>query len=118
MSDEELERIRRKRLEELNQQQRRQAIQQQQQSQQQKQQFNDQKNMIMRQLLSSDARARLENLRMTRQEFANALEMQLIQLFQAGSLQGVAKLPMSDADFKTIIKNAQKKKRDTKIRII
>lgn len=117
MSDEELERIRRKRLEELNQQQRRQAIQQQ-QTQQQKQQFDAQKNMIMRQLLSSDARARLENLRMTRQEFANALEMQLIQLFQAGSLQGVAKLPMSDADFKTIIKNAQKKKRDTKIRII
>lgn len=117
MSDEELERIRRKRLEELNQQQRRQAIQQQ-QTQQQKQQFDAQKNMIMRQLLSSDARTRLENLRMTRQEFANALEMQLIQLFQAGSLQGVAKLPMSDADFKTIIKNAQKKKRDTKIRII
>ena len=117
MSDEELERIRRKRLEELNKQQQRQAIQQQ-QNQQQKQQFDAQKNMIMRQLLSSDARTRLENLRMTRQEFANSLEMQLIQLFQAGSLQKVAKLPMSDADFKTIISNAQKKKRETKIRII
>ena len=74
--------------------------------------------MIMRQLLSSDARVRLENLRMARAEFANALEMQLIQLYQAGSLQRIAKLPMADADFKSIILNAQGKKRDTKIRII
>jgi programmed cell death protein 5 len=114
MSDEELERIRRKRLEELN----RQAIQQQNQQQQQQQQFNAQKNDIMRKLLSSDARVRLENLRMTRREFANNVEMQLIQLFQAGSLQKMTTLPMSEADFKTILSNLQKKKRDTKIRII
>ena len=113
MSDEELQKIRQKRIEELN----RQAIQQQQQ-QQQNQQFNNQKDMIMRQILSSDARVRLENLRMARAEFANALEMQLIQLFQQQQLQRITSLPMSDAEFKSIIIKAQGKKRDTKIRII
>jgi programmed cell death protein 5 len=117
MSDDELEKIRQKRMEELQ----RQAYQQQAQNQMQKQQseeFEQQKNMLLRVLLSSDARVRLENLRLARKEFAENIEMQLIELYQKGILQKNFALPMSDESFKDLLIRAQDKKRDTKIRII
>lgn len=117
MSDEELDKIRQKRLEELRQQQMQQ--QQYENYQQQQAQINQQKELLLRQILSSAARARLQNLRMSRPEYANGIEIQLIQLFQKGVLQSQMNLPLSDEMFKSILKKSQERnKRDTKIKII
>jgi programmed cell death protein 5 len=117
MSDEDLDKIRKQRLEELQ----KQALAQNEQNQMmQKQQeaFEQQKNLLMRSILSSNARVRLENLRLAKKEFADAIEIQLIQLYQAGTLQRSLRLPLSDEEFKNILINAQKKRKDTKIRIL
>ena len=117
MSDRELEKLRQKRLEELQHQ----KIQQQQYQNMQRQQeeLEKQKEIILRQILSSEARARLQNLRMSRPDYARSIEMQLIQLFQQGVLQSQMQLPLSDEVFKSILKKSQEKhKRDTKIKII
>ena len=97
MSDEEeLENIRRRKLEELKQQ----AIQQKVVEQQQED-FEKKKYQIMRQILSQEGRQRLENIRMVRSQFAEQIELQLIQLFQSGRLRGAT--PLSDNDFKKIL---------------
>jgi programmed cell death protein 5 len=119
--DEELEKLRQKRLAELQAQQ---AAQQQDSenqyasNQQQQAQYEAQKNALMQKILSSDARARLTNIKMARPEFAEQIEMSLIQAVQSGSLRG--KLPLSDEQFKNILIQLQKQtpKRDSKIKIL
>ncbi|MHA1320758.1 MAG: DNA-binding protein [Promethearchaeota archaeon] len=97
MSDEEeLEAIRRRKLEQLQQQ----AVQQQVTAQQQ-QQYNNQKYQIMRKILSQEGRQRLENIRIVKPQFAEQIELQLIQLFQSGKLRGATPLP--DTEFKKIL---------------
>ncbi|UCC21018.1 MAG: DNA-binding protein [Promethearchaeota archaeon] len=87
-NDEELENIRRKRLEELQQQ----AVQNQIAEAQQKE-FEAKKYQIMRKILSPEGRQRLENIRMVKPQFAEQIEIQLIQLFQTGKLRGATPLP-------------------------
>ena len=120
MSDEEeLRKLREKRLKELQQQQ---ANQQQSQDQmramqqQQQQQYEAQKRAILGKILSSDARVRLTNIRMARPEFAQNLEMQLINLYKRGGFGN--QLPMSDQQFKQILIKIQEgsKKRDREIK--
>ncbi len=97
MSDEEeLENLRRRKLEQLKQQ----AVQQQMAEQQQKE-FTNQKYQVMRQILSQEGRQRLENIRIVKPQFAEQIEMQLIQLFQSGRLRGATPLP--DKEFKKIL---------------
>lgn len=97
MSDEEeLENIRKRKLEELKQQ----AIQQQLAEQQQKE-FENKKYQIMRLILSQEGRQRLENIRMVKPQFAEQIEIQLIQLYQAGRLKGSTPLP--DKSFKKLL---------------
>ena len=97
MSDEEeLENIRRKKLEQLQQQ----ALQQQIAEQQEKH-YNKQKYQIMRKILSQEGRQRLENIRIVKPQFAEQIELQLIQLFQSGRLRGATPLP--DKEFKKIL---------------
>lgn len=117
MSDEELDKIRQKRLEELR---RKQAQHQHYENiQRQQEEFEQQKEEILRQILSSEARSRLLNLRISRPDYAESIEMQLIQLFQQGVLQSQMNLPLSDETFKSILKKSQEKqKRNTKIKII
>ncbi len=96
MSDEEeLEAIRRRKLEQLQQQ----AAQQQLANQQQ--QYTNQKYQIMRKILSQEGRQRLENIRIVKPQFAEQIELQLIQLFQSGKLRGATPLP--DKEFKKIL---------------
>ncbi len=97
MSDEEeLENLRRRKLEQLKQQ----AVQQQMAEQQQKE-FTNQKYQVMRKILSQEGRQRLENIRIVKPQFAEQIEMQLIQLFQSGRLRGATPLP--DKEFKKIL---------------
>jgi len=104
--EEDLERIRRKKLEELQQQ----AIQQQIAENQQRE-YESQKYQIMRKILTVEARQRLENIRMVKPQYAEQIELQLIQLFQAGRLKGAT--PLTDNTFKKLleqISSANKKK--------
>ncbi|MCK4382864.1 MAG: DNA-binding protein [Candidatus Lokiarchaeota archaeon] len=94
--DEELENLRRRKLEQLKQQ----AVQQQMAEQQQKE-FTNQKYQVMRKILSQEGRQRLENIRIVKPQFAEQIEMQLIQLFQSGRLRGATPLP--DKEFKKIL---------------
>ena len=109
MSDEELSEIRRRKL--LAMQQR--TTDEQKQAQV-KQQLEAQKQALLRQILSPEARQRLSNLKMVKPEFTDQLELQLIQLAQAGKLP----IPLSDAQLKQILIQLQSRKRETKIRRI
>jgi programmed cell death protein 5 len=109
MSDEELEEIRRRKL--LAMQQRMTDEQKQAQAERQ---LEAQKQALLRQILSPEARQRLTNLNMVKPQFTEQLELQLIQLAQAGKLP----IPVSDAQLKQILIQLQSQKRETKIRRI
>jgi len=109
MSDEELEEIRRRKL--LAMQNRMGDEQKQVQADRQ---LEAQKQALLRQILSPEARQRLTNLKMVKPEFTEQLELQLIQLAQAGKLP----VPLSDAQLKQILVQLQSRKRETKIRRI
>lgn len=102
--DEELRKLRDQRMAELQKQQ--QAMNQQDAiQQQQKQAFEAQKQMLLARILSSEARSRLANIKLARPEFAESLEIQLIQAYQSGALRG--KTPLSDESFKNLLKQLQ-----------
>ena len=105
--DEEIEAIRRKRMADL---QRR--LSQEQQRAQVEQQVELQKQALLRRILNSDARQRLTNLKIVKPEFAEQIELQLIQLAQTGRL----KIPITDQQLKEILAKLQSQRRDIKIR--
>jgi programmed cell death protein 5 len=106
MSDEELDAIRRRKLSALQQR----ASDGQRQNQEE-QQLEAQKQALLKQILSPEARQRLTNLKMVKPEFTDQLELQLIQLAQVGKIP----LPLSDAQLKQILIQLQSRKRETKI---
>ena len=74
MSDEEeLEELRKKKLEALQQQVAHQQI-----AEAQQEEFETRKYQIMRKILSQEGRQRLENIRIVKPEFAQQIELQLI----------------------------------------
>lgn len=95
-NDEDLENIRRRKLEEIRQQAAQQQI-----AKSQQREFVEKKYLIMRNVLSQEARQRLENIRMVKPQFAEQIEVQLIQLFQSGRLRGATPLP--DKAFKKLL---------------
>ena len=109
MSDKELEEIRRKKLLNLQKQ-----MTNEQQQVKAERQIEAQKQALLRQILSPEARQRLTNLKMIKPDFTRQLELQLIQLAQAGRLP----IPLSDAKLKQILIQLQPRKRETKIRRI
>ncbi len=109
MSDEEsgeIEEIRQRRMSEL-----RQRLVQEQQKAQQQQQLEATKQAIMRRILAPEARQRLNNLKMVKPEFANQIEMQLIQLAQSNKV----KIPITDELLKEILGRLQSQRREIKI---
>jgi programmed cell death protein 5 len=109
MSDEELDAIRKRKLLALKQ-----RMTDEQRQTQEEQQLEAQKQALLRQILTPEARQRLANLKMVKPEFTEQLELQLIQLAQTGKLP----IPISDAQLKQILVQLQSRKRETKIRRI
>lgn len=106
MSDEELEAIRQKKIADLQNQ----AAQQQAQEQQTAE-VDAQKDAILRQILSPEARARLTNIRMVKPQMAKQIEMQLIQLAGSGRLKG----RVSDDQLKGLLLQLQGRERERKV---
>jgi programmed cell death protein 5 len=109
-NDDELEQIRRRKLQELQQQ----AAQQQVAEAQQKD-FEEKKYLLMRKILSVEGRQRLENIRIVKPQFAEQIEMQLIQLFQGGKLRGA--IPLPDKAFKNLLEQITKMDRKKEFNI-
>jgi len=109
MSDEELNQIRRRKL--LSMQNR---VSDEQRQAQEESQLEAQKQALLSKILAPDARQRLNNLKMVKQEFAEQIELQLIQMAQTGKLP----IPLSDAQLKQILIQLQSRKREPTIRRI
>ena len=109
MADDELEAIRRRKLLAMQQ-----KMTDEQKQTQAEQQLEAQKQELLRQILSPEARQRLTNLKMVKPEFTEQLELQLIQLAQMGKVP----IPMSDIQLKQILIQLQSRKREPTIRRI
>lgn len=108
MSD--IEEIRRKKMQQLQQQ----ALQQQNnqmESQKKQMEYESQKKRVMMQILTPEARSRLANLRLTKPEFVEQIELQLIQLAQMGRI----KSKITDEQLKVLLKKLSGQKREIHI---
>ena len=105
--DEELEAIRRQKIEQMQQEQAGAATEE-----QRRQELEEAKKNIIRQILSSEARERLNTIRMAKPDLAELLENQLIALAQTGRIKSM----ISDAQFKEILRQITPKKREITIR--
>ncbi|HMK95545.1 MAG TPA: DNA-binding protein [Candidatus Limnocylindrales bacterium] len=109
MSDEELAQIRKRKL--LSMQQR---MSDEQRQAQEEAQLEAQKQALLSKILTPEARQRLNNLKMVKPEFADQIELQLIQMAQTGKLP----IPLTDDQLKHILIQLQSRKREPTIRRI
>ena len=109
MSDDQLDQIRKRKM--LSMQQR---VSDEQSQSQAEQQLEAQKQALLSKILTPEARQRLNNLKMVKQEFTEQIEMQLIEMAQTGKLP----IPLSDVQLKGILIQLQSRKREPTIRRI
>ncbi len=105
--DEEMEAIRQRKLAQLQKQQ---ASNVQEENQAV---LDAQKQAILRQILTEEARQRLTNVKLARPQLAEAVELRLIQLSQQNTISE----KISDLQLKEILRKLQGQKRETKINI-
>ncbi|MDG5775682.1 DNA-binding protein [Haloarculaceae archaeon H-GB2-1] len=86
-SDEELERLREQKMEQLREQQSQQGADEE-AMQAQREQAEAQKKALLRQHLTDGARQRLNSVRMSKPQFAEQVEQQVIALARSGRIQG------------------------------
>ncbi|MFW9890296.1 MAG: DNA-binding protein [Candidatus Thorarchaeota archaeon] len=106
MSDEELDEIRRRKLASL----REEALEEQ-AREQQIVEAQAQKEAILRQILTPEARSRLTNIRMVKPQIAEQIELQLIQLASSGRLRG----RVTDEQLKKLLQQITGQERERKI---
>jgi programmed cell death protein 5 len=109
--DDELEALRKKRLRQLENQQH-QLQDSLEMQEEQRQQFEEQKKTVLRSILTSDAKERLNNIKVARPDLAEAIENQLIMLAQSGRLQS----KINDEQLRVLLSKILPKKRDIHIR--
>ena len=108
--DEELENLRKKKLQEL---QEKAIIQEQmEEKEEQQKQFEEQKKAILRGLLTTEARERLGRIKVARPEMVESIENQLIMLAQSGKLKN----KINDEDLRMLLSKMLPTKRDIKIK--
>lgn len=107
--DEELEKLRRKRLQELQQEDNLQQSLEDQESQQNE--YEEQKKQILRSILTPDAKDRLTNIKISRPQIAEQIEQQLILLAQSGRLRQ----KITDDQLRQLLARIIPKKRDINI---
>ncbi|UCB57870.1 MAG: DNA-binding protein [Thermoplasmatales archaeon] len=108
--DEELEKLRKKKLQELQQQA---ALQENlEEQEEQKKQYDEQKKAILRSILTTEARERLGRIKIARPEIVESIENQLIMLAQSGQL----KSKITDQELLILLQKIIPKKRDIKIK--
>ncbi|MFW5912238.1 MAG: DNA-binding protein [Candidatus Hadarchaeota archaeon] len=106
--DEDLEEIKKKKMENMKAQ----MEDRQEEQEQKKKQMEQIKKQMLRQILTSEARSRLSNLRMARPKFTERVENQLIQIARTGRVE----TPLSDEQLKKILKKLQDNKKSINIR--
>ncbi len=105
-SEEELEEIRKRKYEQMLQAQAGAA-----EEEGRRKEIEEAKRNIIRQILTSEARERLNNIRMAKPEFAEQLENQLIALAQSGRIKSV----INDVQLKEILRQIMPRKREISI---
>jgi programmed cell death protein 5 len=106
MGDDELEEIRRKKIAQLQQQ----SLEQQEEAERQRK-ADSQIQLILMQILEPAARERLNTIRLTRPEFARAVEQQLVMLGQSGRLAQ----KITDTQLKELLRQLSAGKREFRI---
>ena len=106
MSEDELEAIRQRKLANLREQ-----AAQEQVAEQQASNVQAQKDSILRQILSPEARARLTNIKMVKPQVAEQIELQLIQLAGSGKLKG----RVTDEQLKALLQQIMGRERERKV---
>jgi len=110
MGDDEIAELRRKRAAQMQQQALDQQIMQEEMERQK--QADAQIHAILMQILEPEARERLNTIKLTRPDFAKAVEQQLVMLAQSGRL----KQKITDEQLKALLKQLLPAKRDFNIR--
>ena len=108
--DKELDEIRKKKLQQLQQQAEMQESLETQEDQAKK--FEEQKKMILRSILTTDAKERLGRIKIARPGMAESIENQLIILAQSGQL----KSKINDEQLRMLLSKIIPKKRDINIK--
>ena len=108
--DEELEELRKKKLRELQQQA---SFQEDLEEQElQKEELEKQKKMVLRSIMTTEARERLGRIKVARPEVVESIENQLIMLAQSGQLKN----KINDEQLRMLLQKLLPKKRDIKIK--
>jgi programmed cell death protein 5 len=109
MGDDELSELRKRRMAQLQQQAGDQQAMQAELERQER--IKSQMQMVLMSILEPDARERLSTIKLTKPDFAGAVEQQLVQLAQSGRLKN----KITDSQLKDLLRQLAPKKRDYSI---
>ena len=107
--DDELEQLRRRKMEEIQRSNSARQMREEQQKAQEAERARRQQ--ILRQILDPEARERLANVRLVKPELAENVESQLIQLYSMGRINRI----ITDPEIRDILSKMNETKRETKI---